>query len=63
MNCEINFTFDDGRTWTGKFSGVESIVSKPGECDTQDVIIWHMEEGQKKQTKIYWVRDFQMNVK
>lgn len=63
MNCEINFTFDNGDKWTGKFESVSSIICKSGECETQDVIISYIEKNEKKSTKIFWVIDFQIIVK
>lgn len=60
MDVKINFTFDNGDKWTGNFESVSGVVCKPGENETQDVIIDHVENGQRKTTKIFWVIDFQI---
>ncbi len=68
MNCDINFTFDDGESQVISYNNVTSITCKPGECETQDVFITcKVDDGRDvesyKTQRIYWVVNFQISVK
>jgi hypothetical protein len=69
MNCEINFTFDDGTNWTGYYYDVTTITTGTGENDTQDVYITSkIKDGNERvesfdTQKVYWVVNFQVKIK